>query len=244
MANIHMFLTGKGGVGKSFCSAMLMQYIMDSGRQNPVCIDTDPVNATLYAYKAFNAIRLEIMDDNGILPRKFDEIIELIAETTPEDTVIIDNGASSFIAFAEYLLSNGIPALLHDMGHRLFINSIVTGGNSQNDTIQGFTRLAENFSEPTKLLVWLNPYHGPIEYNGLQFEDFKAYQAYQDRIWGIIPIPQFKQETFGYDIAKMLKAHHTFREELENPKTPLMTRQRLKMAQRDIYNKIALIPEI
>lgn len=60
MANIHMFLTGKGGVGKSFCSAMLMQYIMDSGRQNPVCIDTDPVNATLYAYKAFNAIGLKL----------------------------------------------------------------------------------------------------------------------------------------------------------------------------------------
>lgn len=244
MANIHMFLTGKGGVGKSFCCIMLVQYLVDSGRQAPICIDTDPVNATLFGYKAFNTIRLDIMEEDRIVPRKFDEIIELIAETSKVDSVIIDNGASSFIAFGEYLPSNDIPSLLHSMGHQIFINFVITGGDSQEETVQGFAELAEHFSEPAKILVWLNPYHGTIEHNGLQFEDFNAYQVYRERVLGIISIPQFKQETFGYNIAQMLKVRHTFREELENPKTPLMTRQRLKMAQRDIYNKIALIPEI
>ena len=44
MANIHMMLQGKGGVGKSLSAAMLAQY-MHSKTALPLCIDTDPVNA-------------------------------------------------------------------------------------------------------------------------------------------------------------------------------------------------------
>jgi CO dehydrogenase nickel-insertion accessory protein CooC1 len=51
MAKIHMVLQGKGGVGKSFIAAMLAQYKARKG-QIPLCIDTDPVNATFHGYKA------------------------------------------------------------------------------------------------------------------------------------------------------------------------------------------------
>jgi cellulose biosynthesis protein BcsQ len=46
---IHMVLQGKGGVGKSFVAALMAQYLQDRG-QDPVCIDTDPVNATFAGY--------------------------------------------------------------------------------------------------------------------------------------------------------------------------------------------------
>ena len=45
MANIHMVLQGKGGVGKSFIAAVLAQFKASKG-QKPLCIDTDPINAT------------------------------------------------------------------------------------------------------------------------------------------------------------------------------------------------------
>ena len=45
MAKIHMILQGKGGVGKSMIAATLAQWKRAHG-EAPLCIDTDPVNAT------------------------------------------------------------------------------------------------------------------------------------------------------------------------------------------------------
>lgn len=57
MAKIHMVLQGKGGVGKSMIAATIAQYKAGKG-QKPLCIDTDPVNATFEGYKALNVRRL------------------------------------------------------------------------------------------------------------------------------------------------------------------------------------------
>ena len=50
MSKIHIILQGKGGVGKSLIAAVLAQYKASKG-QNPLCIDTDPVNATFNGFK-------------------------------------------------------------------------------------------------------------------------------------------------------------------------------------------------
>lgn len=113
MSKVHMILQGKGGVGKSVIAAMLAQYKVSKG-QKPVCIDTDPVNATFLGYKGLGVKRLEIMEADEINPRSFDSLIEMIA--TAKDDVIIDNGASSFVPLSHFLISNQVPALLVDMG--------------------------------------------------------------------------------------------------------------------------------
>ena len=112
MSKIHIILQGKGGVGKSLIAAVLAQY-KASRDQNPLCIDTDPVNATFNGFRALNVQRLRIMEGDEINSRKFDALVELIAPST--DDVIIDNGASSFVPLSHYLLSNQVPALLKDM---------------------------------------------------------------------------------------------------------------------------------
>ena len=75
--NVHMVLQGKGGVGKSFVASLLAQYFR-SRDLNPLCIDTDPVNATFASYKAFDVQRLEIMKDNDVDQRAFDGLVEKI----------------------------------------------------------------------------------------------------------------------------------------------------------------------
>ena len=45
MANVHMILQGKGGVGKSFIASLLAQHKI-ADHKSILCIDTDPVNAT------------------------------------------------------------------------------------------------------------------------------------------------------------------------------------------------------
>ncbi|WP_027156709.1 nucleotide-binding protein [Methylobacter luteus] len=232
MAKIHMVLQGKGGVGKSMIAAAIAQYKASKG-QSPLCIDTDPVNATFEGYKALKARRLNIMDGDEINTRNFDALVELIA---PSDSdVIIDNGASSFVALSHYLISNEVPALLQDMGHELIVHTVVTGGQALQDTVSGFAQLAGQFPDECVFVVWLNPYWGPIEHEGKGFEQMKAYKDNKDRVSAIIQIPTLKEETYGRDFSEMLQARLTFDEALAMKSLTIMTRQRLKIVRTQIF---------
>ena len=137
MAKMHMVLQGKGGVGKSFIAAVLAQYMAARGHK-PLCIDTDPVNATFHGYKALKVHRIEIMENDEINSRHFDALVELVASS--QNDAIIDNGASSFVPLSHYLITNQVPALLQEMGHELVIHTVITGGQALRDTVSGFAQ--------------------------------------------------------------------------------------------------------
>lgn len=235
MTKIHMLLQGKGGVGKSFIAATLAQYKESKG-QKPLCIDTDPVNATFHGYKALDVQRLQIMEDDEINPRKFDALVDLVAEA--RDAVVIDNGASSFVPLSHYLISNQVPALLAEMGHELVVHTVVTGGQALLDTVSGFAHITSQFPAESLFVVWLNPYWGPIEHEGKGFEQLKAYLANKDRVSAIIQIPALKQETYGRDLSEMLQERRTFAEALAMESLTIMTRQRLKIVKRLLFDQL------
>ncbi len=234
MSKIHIILQGKGGVGKSLIAAVLAQYKTSKG-QNPLCIDTDPVNATFNGFKALNVQRLQIMDGDEINSRKFDTLVELIAPST--DDVIIDNGASSFVPLSHYLLSNQVPALLKDMGHELIVHTVITGSQAMDDTINGFATIVNSFSE-NEIVVWLNPYWGVIEHEGKGFEQMKIYTTNKSRVSAIIKIPDLKEETYGRDLSDMLQERLTFDEAIANPALTIMTRQRLKIVKTQLFDQL------
>lgn len=230
MASIHMVLQGKGGVGKSFAASVLAQYMEHTGRK-PRCIDTDPVNATFHGYKALKVQRLQIMEGDEINPRSFDALIELIEPLQVD--AIIDNGASSFVPLAHYLLSNQVPALLHELGHALVLHTVITGGQALLDTVSGFAQLITQFPHETRIVVWLNPFWGAIEHDGKGFTELKAYKDNKDRVSAIIPIPHLKEQTYGRDLSDMLQHKLTFAESLKSG--PIMTRQRLKIVRDNLF---------
>jgi hypothetical protein len=232
MAKIHLILQGKGGVGKSFIAATLAQYKASRG-QSPLCIDTDPVNATFHGYKALKVHKLQIMDGDEIKSRTFDTLVELVA--TSKNDVIIDNGASSFVPLSHYLISNQVPALLQDLGHELVVHTIITGGQALLDTVSGFAQIARQFPAEALFVVWLNPYWGPIEYEGKGFEQLKAYKDNKDRVSAIVPIPTLKEETYGRDLSDMLQERLTFDEALAMESLTIMTRQRLKIIKAQLF---------
>ena len=232
---IHMVLQGKGGVGKSFISALMAQYLQDRGLE-PVCIDTDPVNATFAGYAAFHVHAIDLMDGRDINPRRFDLLVEKIAAAKPGQHVIIDNGASSFLPLADYMISYDVPALIKDLGHELWLHSVVTGGQAQDDTLEGLLELLENFALP--VAVWLNPFCGRIEKDGKTFTQMQLYRDYRERVAGIVEIPEFNPKTTGHDVSELLKSRRPFREALQDPNVLLMTRQRLRMAQRELYGRL------
>ena len=235
MAKIHITMQGKGGVGKSFVSATTAQY-KHHKEQAPLCIDTDPINATFHGFKALNVERLDIMEGDEINPRHFDNLIEKIAAS--EQDIIIDNGASSFVPLSHYIISNQVPALLHSMGHELIIHSVITGGQALFDTITGFIHLANQLPENIRFVVWLNPYWGKIKHEGKPFEQLKVYKENKERVAALINIPDLKEETFGRDLTDMLQQKITFNEAIECPERNIMTKQRLKLIRDQLFGQI------
>ena len=236
MAKIHIMLQGKGGVGKSFISALLAQYKLEKG-QTPACIDTDPVNGTFSGYRALNVQKVEILEDDEINPRKFDLLVEAIARSNGFD-VIIDNGASTFVPLCHYMIENQIPALMNNMGHELVIHTVVTGGQALDDTVNGFVHLVSQFPEPAVFAVWLNPYWGPVEHERNSFEKFKAYREHKSRVSAIVTIPRLKEQTFGRDLSDMLQQKLTFDEALAMDSLTIMTRQRLKIIKTKLFQQM------
>ncbi len=239
MATIHLILQGKGGVGKSMIAALIAQYQRTKGKR-PLCLDTDPVNASFQAYKGLPVTRLHILQDEEIDPRSFDQLVELISQAKGD--VVIDNGASSFVPLSAYLITNQVPALLHEMKHQLVVHTVITGGQAQSDTLHGFTQLVKQFPADVSFIVWLNPYWGPIEREGKPFEQMKAYTAHKDRISAMIRLPDLKKETFGRDLSDMLQAHLTFEEAMALPSLTIMTRQRLSIIKKQLFEQFAAVP--
>lgn len=237
MAKIHMTLQGKGGVGKSFIAAVIAQYKKSLG-QTPLCIDTDPVNATFSGFKALKVRRLELMDDEEINPRHFDALVEQLAPSKHD--AVIDNGASSFVQLAHYLVTNEVPQLLQSMGHELIVHSVVTGGQAFEDTLHNLREIVPQFPVEAKFVVWLNPYWGPIEDKGKTFELLPEYLEMKDRISAIITIPTLKAETYGRDLSELLQARQTFDEAQDRKELTIMNRQRLKIIREQLFSQMAL----
>lgn len=235
MAKIHIMLQGKGGVGKSLIATTLAQYKISKGIK-PLCIDTDPINATFFGYKGLDVQRLLIMQDDEINSRMFDALIELLVPLT--NTAIIDNGASSFVPLSHYLISNHVPALLASFGHELVVHTVITGGQAMLDTVSGFSHITSQFPRETIFVVWLNPYWGPVIEDGRGFEQMKAYLANKDRVSAIARIPQLKDETYGRDLGDMLQERLTFEEALALSTLTIMTRQRLKIIKGLLFDQL------
>jgi len=241
--SVHFILQGKGGVGKSFVASMLAQYFAETGNQEVKCIDTDPINQTLVNYKALNAEHIRLLDGSKIDERKFDKLMErLLSES---GVFVVDNGASSFVPLSNYLIENDALEMLQDAGRRVYIHSVITGGQALYDTLSGFTELAQQAAN-SNLVVWLNEYFGVIEATDAggttkSFLEMNAYLANKEKVCGIIRITKRNQDTFGKDIEEMVSNKLTFAEVLQSPAFTIMARQRIRTIQKDIYEQLGQI---
>ena len=233
--SIHFTLQGKGGVGKSFASAVLTQYFGNQENCQVKAIDTDPVNQTLLAYKALNAEHIKLLDGAKIDERNFDLLMEKLLS---EDGVfIVDNGASSFVALSNYIVENNAISMLEDAGRNVYIHCIIAGGQALLPTLDGFRALAE---QPAikNIVVWLNEYFGEVEYQGKQFTEMNAYLNHANKVCGIVKIAKRNQDTFGKDVHLMASNNLTFKETIASPEFFLMAKQRIKTVERDLYAQL------
>lgn len=225
MAVIHFILQGKGGVGKSMIASLLYQACHRDNKQ-VIAFDTDPVNRTFARYKEFTVTEIEIMKGGDIDPRKFDTLFEALIASPVDSHVIVDNGASSFVALGAYLEQNDVLPALEEEGHKVFFHTVITGGQAVVDTSTGLAELAENFSS-TPIVVWLNPFFGAIELSGKTFEEFKVYEQHSDKFHALIRIPDMPKTTFGKDLEELFAKKQSFEAGIAS--SGIAVRRRLKI---------------
>src|SRR5260221_12516875 len=149
--SIHISLQGKGGVGKSLISAILSQYLLSRG-QDVHGIDADPVNQTLSEYRGLAVSCLKLLKDGSVDQREFDLLMERFL--TESGTFVVDTGASTFIPLWHYVLENQALDYLREKGKRVFIHSVIRGGQSLNATLGGFKNSPET-SRGNNLGAWI-----------------------------------------------------------------------------------------
>lgn len=233
-ATIHLSLQGKGGVGKSLAASILAQYFMARGK--PVrCIDTDPVNKTLSQYEALQAKPLMLLRDGIVDQRAFDQLMETLL--TEEGTFVVDNGASTFIPLWHYMLENNAVELFRQAGRKVYVHTIITGGQALGDTLKGFAQIAATSSDQN-IVVWVNEFFGRVEYDGKPATELKAFRDHAGKVHGCVAIPKRNQDTFGRDVEDVICRKLTFEEAILDGSFSIMTKQRLRVVQRELFEQL------
>lgn len=238
MPNTHFILTGKGGVGKSYVSALLAQYSKNRGDEL-ICLDTDPVNATFTGYEGLKVIKISILENGNVNPQNFDKFIEILINAPEDATIVVDNGAATFLPLCSYLIENNIIPYLENHGHTVKFHSVITGGQALPDTMNGIEALFVNFPG-VPVMVWLNEYFGELRMNDKSVTQTRLFITHKQNVHAMITIPKVRKETFGYDIEQMLKGHLTFKEAINSDETSLMGKQRLRIVWEQISKQLAL----
>lgn len=230
---VHIVMQGKGGVGKSLVASLLSQWF---GPQEPLSIDTDPVNQTLYSYKGLNVRHLDILEGTSVNERNFDQLMEAVISV--DAPVIVDVGTSTFLPLANYMLENSVYEILKDQGKEVVLHVVITGGQAMDETLKGLHSLYSKFDQGIRYMIWLNKFFGDIVANGVEFEDMDVFKTMEAQVIGVIELERKTSDTFGADVKKMLEHHLTFEEVLDSPKFAFMEKVRLRSTRDRVYSQI------
>lgn len=237
VTTVHFLLQGKGGVGKSLVASVLSQYFLSKGC--PLhAVDADPVNHTLAEYRALGVERLNLLKNGNVDQREFDALMERILTET--GTFVVDTGASTFIPLWHYVLENNALDFLFARGRRVFVHTVITGGQALGDTLAGFDQLAETTVQ-RNLVVWLNEYFGEVKRDGAMFAEMDVYKANQEKIYGVVAIVRRNADTFGRDVEEMISRKLTFDEAVNEANLTIMAKQRLRVVQRHVFGQLDTI---
>jgi len=130
--------------------------------------------------------------------------------------------------------------VLRGANRRLIIHTVVAGGQALGDTLAGFKSLAES-CEPRSIVVWVNEYFGPVEKDGKTSSQMTAFLEHHDKVAGTVLIPRFSPDTFGRDLEDMIARKLTFGEIAWATGFTLMSKQRLRMIERELFEQLATL---
>ncbi|MGO9229273.1 MAG: hypothetical protein ACLQKA_08695 [Bryobacteraceae bacterium] len=69
-----------------------------------------------------------------------------------------------------------------------------------------------------------------------------AYKECVSKVFGLVRIQKRNQDTFGRDIEEVIARKLTFEEAIRNGRASVMSKQRLKVVQRDLFEQLDQMP--
>ena len=244
MAILHMVLGSKGGIGKTLIASSLAQFINSARPDRPaICYDADPTNAALTHVSALNVKFLEgIFVEGEVMKEGFDPFVDKICapDTAPDDIYIIDTGSNVYAPLVSFLKDTRIFELLAEHGNHTALHIPISGGDEYETTLECFGALCEVFAEaPVKIVPWINEFHGTAKSpDGIPFEKSETAKKYGKRFDTIMAIPAWSPEIRRV-VAELFKAKETFAEGAAKHENQILVRQRILVAQREIFANIS-----
>lgn len=232
--SVHFVLQGKGGIGKTLVSSWLAQYVEERFPGTLEAYDTDQENTTFANYKALNVKLIDVMNPDRTINRKmFDSmLLEVFAS---KKNIVIDNGANTFSPLMSYLMENDFIDLMLESGKRVYIHTIIGGGDNLKDTTAGFVSLAKQTNCP--MIIWLNENAswGTTE----NFIESKTFTDNSANVRGVVLLQGRNSDTFGDDIRRMNKARLTLKEVMASEtEFNILEKSRLGSVVRDVFGKL------
>jgi len=233
---VHFILQGKGGIGKTLVSTILAQWLKSKDETPLRCYDTDQENPTFSRYKSLNVKHVPVMTESRTIdPKRFDALMIDILEE--DGNCVIDNGANTFSPLVAYLIENDCFSLLEESGRKVYIHTIVGGGDTLHDTAMGFVSTAKSTNVP--LVLWENEHFGLLQSaSGKSFLESQTYAENSSRVKGRVVLAQRNADTFGADLKKMNTGRLTLDEVKGSDKFNVMEKQRIKVIFKDLYEQL------
>ncbi len=91
------------------------------------------------------------------------------------------------------------------------------------------------------MIVWLNEYFGEVSKDGKPFEQFRVAEEQADKLLGTVVIRDRNPNTYGDDMRQMLLKRLTFEEAIRLPEFSLVSKQRLTIIRRELFEQLDLI---
>ena len=233
---VHFMLQPKGGIGKSFGVSLLAQYFQAKDQAELCGFDTDQENTTFAQYAALGVEHVPVLDDaRQVNAKKFDVLIEKMLLW--QGVSVVDTGANSFSPLLAYLFENAVIDLLLDNGKKVYIHTIVGGGDTLSDTANGYNLIATNLN--ATIVLWQNEFFGELRTTeGKPFAETKVYKMHENKLAGLVTLRKRNSSTFGDDIKRMTTRRLTIAEVMGSPEFSVMEKQRIGTFARDVFAQL------
>jgi len=237
--NLHIVMNAKGGVGKSFISALLLEYLSENN--NAIGIDTDPNNHSLSDIESLDVTFLNIMPEgNEVDLKKFDDLTMYLLENekTKNKDVVVDIGATTFTPFFQYVNESSIFEILNQT-YNIFVSiPVAVGSEAEADCLVGLENMITAFKDTCTFVVWSNEFFSSS--GGHSIEELPQYAEYKEKIFAVV-LMRKRDVLFSTAIEKMKKAKKIFSDVPMDKSFNLLDTSRLLKVKKDYFEMLSSI---
>ena len=165
--------------------------------------------------------------------------MEMIVST--ESDFVIDNGAATFMPLTKYLVENDIYQVMAEHGKKVYIHSVLVGGQGQSDTYDGLAALLGKVDKFAKVVIWENEFWGKIDFDGHPITASKLYKDADKagKIAGIVNVVNRSQsDTFVDDMKQMTGKSMTLADVMASPDFNFIAKNRLKKVVGEVFAEL------